>query len=644
MFFKTTFTFKTRRRTKILAFLLIIVELAIVANSSLPCPKNCNCYQSERGVSALCTNLIWNSTTYLNVHELVIRPARPSNECYISENAHKVFPNLLMLNLSNCSLNFILNERFKNFESVDTIDLSNNYLRDFSPSVFSSNRRLRFVNLQNNPLNVTSTTLFESNSLYELNLDSCNITKISLNMFKGLPELKYLTLSNNKISYLEDNSLPNKLKILNLANNNISNVPTSELLRLSLLTEINLSGNPINCTCQLMGYQNWVSGKGLIFLNVIKCAYPPKYAGQSLNNIPQYEMCDSKVQNEPVSAEQCSPNQICSNFIIPIEDGFLSDQPISRQDDSDIFQNDEVIPLQNRNSSIIDENEGSGNYEPDEGTEIPSTNSEVIAHSITAVINQTSSTTSAGVEKYNNELVTPSVFVIVSENSSEVIPSVSSNISENSSDPMNTVISFSTEKQNTTSFWANDTDSTVILNLPEKNNPTISPSLDNSQLQAKWKNDSYSVKKTEAFNYVIPILAILLIILICLTVYCSQHATTKKNWKEENRNSEGSELQEVSLLPDKSLPTIMKHSDKYPDEKENGQNEWLMNESQELTNGNLQKVNENGNLHSSETINCNKLPNEQSTVQNVPERIERTLVKVTTLPDSVPKTPIIRNV
>lgn len=637
MFFKTTFTFKTRRRTKILVFLLIIVKLAIVANSSLPCPKNCNCYHSERGVSALCTNLIWNSTTYLNVHELVIRPARPGDECYISENAHKFFPNLLMLNLSNCSLNFIFNECFKNFESVDTIDLSNNYLRDFSPSVFSSNRRLRFVNLQNNPLNVTFTTLFESNSLYEVNLDSCNITKISLNMFKGLPELKYLTLSNNKISHLKDNSLPNKLKILNLANNNISNVPTSELLRLSLLTEINLSGNPINCTCQLMGYQNWVSGKGLIFLNVIKCAYPPKYAGQSLNNIPQYEMCDSKVQNEPVSAEQCSPNQICSNFINLIEDGFLSDQPILNQDDSDIFQNDEVIPVQNKHGNIINETEGSGNDEPDEGTEVPSPNSEVITDSITvsssAIVNETFLTTSTGVEKYNNELVTPSV-------------SVSINMSENSSDLTNTVISFSTEKQNTTSFWnsANETISTVISSLPEKNNPTILPSLENSQLQAKWKNDSSSIKKAETFNYVIPILAILLIILICLTVYCSQYATRTKNCKEENRNSEGSELQEVSLLPDKSLPIIMKHSDKYPDEKENGQTEWLMNESQELTNGNLQKVNENGNLHSSETINCNKLPNEQSTVQNVPGRIECTLVKVTTLPDSVPKTPIIRNI
>ena len=176
-----------------------------------------------------------------------------------------------------------------------------------------------------------------------------------------------------------------------------------------------------------------------------------------------------------------------------------------------------------------------------------------------------------------------------------------------------------------------------------ENETVVAPENNASQLQERLQDDGDSGSK-EMFAYLIPGLAVLFIGLVCLTVYCMQCNSKTRTYKQTDADVEGAELQEISLLTDNNHAAIVKHSNKYPGEKENGQTERLMNDH-EQTNGKnniIAEVNGNGSQHSDETVECCKLTNGQSnTNQNALGNVECTVVKVTTLPDSVPKTAVI---
>ena len=101
----------------------------------------------------------------------------------------------------------------------------------------------------------------------------------------------YMSLDGNRLQTLKYNSLPRGLIYLNIANNMMINVPIELLTSLTSLRRLDLSGNPINCTCPLMDLQDWFSGRGVTFDNEVICASPPQYAGRSWNEVNENELC-----------------------------------------------------------------------------------------------------------------------------------------------------------------------------------------------------------------------------------------------------------------------------------------------------------------------------------------------------------------
>lgn len=675
----STFTFKTRRKNLLLICLLVIVQG--VASQPIQCPEPCECYVNNNGIpSARCSELSPDQQAFPNIHVLVLRPSEDKNECKIPKNIDQVLPQLNFLYMMNCSLTSISNDIFKDLHSLQEVDLSNNYIKELDSSVFMNNEKLSYANLQNNRFHIADRPFLISKSLKELVLTSCGIREIPFNMFKNLTHVKYLTLSDNKLRTIDENTLPSGLRTLNLAKNHIKNVPTAELLRLKHIREIDLSENPVNCTCSLIEFQNLVSGKGVVFQNGIQCKLPREYSGQRLMDLPQYELCDAVIE----SRTECGDDEICNNQISPEEGTTKKNDYVM-----DVFEEDQVVPVdKKRVVDFVDEmqsdsaDEGSG----DSSTDIPEVAEEKPKSTEPSTDNAQGNETS-------EPIIPPETKISEAEQtgptSSEAPkpPEEVTPVQESVTEKKNDVTSYkneiatsdnATEKRETdeeesateaiVSKPQPDTESPANESTSANNEPTVKNvseaaettpekpvTHDNIEAETvKPPNENKTVEPpgeliagqnpndSSLFNlgYIIPCLAILAVIIICFGVYLGQRSSHKKNWDPEEANTNnGIELQDASLISGKSKTTIVKKS-KYPSEGNSEQTEGLMGSPTPADSvwQHLEEPIENGK---GKHVDGNQLPNGQSNGKNEP--IECAIVKVTTLPDSVPRTPVIRN-
>ncbi|XP_039447925.1 protein artichoke-like [Culex pipiens pallens] len=175
------------------------------------------------------------------------------------------------VSLVNCSISGIYEQTFKKLPNLKSINLKGNMISSlYSATLFNHNPDLESVNLANNLVKLIAINLFEHHqSLQYLNLNGnkhlsskpgnlflfspsletllcqfCNFVHIDSFMFQGLPNLKHLDLSNNKITILQKNAFSAMihLKHVDLSNNHL----TAFGLELHLMKQLDtlcLSGN-----------------------------------------------------------------------------------------------------------------------------------------------------------------------------------------------------------------------------------------------------------------------------------------------------------------------------------------------------------------------------------------------------------------
>lgn len=273
-----------------LAFLLLTTMSA--HSSVLSCPEECECYHDINLYTANCSSFPTSNENELakievfNLSPMLLVPLT------LKEGQFVGFRKLKYLSLSNCSIYYIHKKAFYGLKHLIEIDLSFNDIQTLDPLVFQHNNDLTSLILRGNPIKLTANTPFlVSNTIQRLDLGLCSIKNIPRGVFFGVKKIMYMSLDGNRLQTLKYNSLPRGLKYLNIANNMIINVPTELLTSLINLHRLDLSGNPINCTCPLMDLQDWFSGRGVTFDNEVICASPPKYAGRSWNEVNENELC-----------------------------------------------------------------------------------------------------------------------------------------------------------------------------------------------------------------------------------------------------------------------------------------------------------------------------------------------------------------
>lgn len=304
-----------------LVVLLVVFGHMATSAPTDSCLEGCVCFRDEHTFQTLnCTSfkpVLTAASSLLSdfshIDVLNVRDVTDGSNEHIIDGLFGVFSNLKYMSLINSSISKVYPGAFKGLKRLEELDLSKNKLFKFNPDTFTETPSLRMLDLSENPLRLSPNTFLVSRSLEELILSSCNLTNVPSGSFKGLPNLKALDLYNNRIQTFTYRSFPKSLRHLWLTKNNLTNIFTKAISSLNKLTSVDISQNPINCTCALIGLQDWFSSRGVIFENDAICAYPPEYEGKGLKSVVENEVCVDTDDTTPLKKSVESSENSCEN-------------------------------------------------------------------------------------------------------------------------------------------------------------------------------------------------------------------------------------------------------------------------------------------------------------------------------------------
>lgn len=124
-------------------------------------------------------------------------------------------------------------------------------------------------------------------SLKKLDVSGNRITTLNL---PSLPGLTHLNLSSNHIKDFKPDALPRSLINLDISFNSLGDIP-KELTLLRNLQYLNISGNPVYCSCALVEVRNALREANVNVYDPVSCASPTHFKGVSWQND---EICPNK--------------------------------------------------------------------------------------------------------------------------------------------------------------------------------------------------------------------------------------------------------------------------------------------------------------------------------------------------------------
>ncbi|KAL8180828.1 UNVERIFIED_CONTAM: SLIT and NTRK-like protein 4 [Gekko kuhli] len=254
-----------------------------------PCPHPCVCktHPSDLGLSVSC-----QERNIQSLAELVPKPLNAKklhvNGNYIKDvdiSDFAEFDGLDLLHLGSNRIVTIKGEVFRNLTNLRRLYLNGNQIERLSPEMFAGLHNLQYLYLEYNV-----------------------IREILGNTFDLMPNLQLLYLNNNLLRSLPAYIFAGApLARLNLRNNHFMYLPVSGVLdQLKSLTQIDLEGNPWDCTCDLVALKLWLEklNEGIV-VKELKCETPVQFANIELKSLKNEILCP-KLLNKP-SAVFTSP-------------------------------------------------------------------------------------------------------------------------------------------------------------------------------------------------------------------------------------------------------------------------------------------------------------------------------------------------
>ncbi|XP_062838966.1 chondroadherin-like protein isoform X2 [Anolis carolinensis] len=254
----------------------------------------------------------------------------------IEEGAFRGLGRMVYLNLAYNNIAFIYQESFDGLSSLRQLMLENNHIEEIMPGAFGQLGFLNFLNLARNSLVYLPDMVFQGLQLTKwINLSHNSLNVLANEAFGGLPNLRRLSLDHNELQFLPTDALSrlSGTNRLDLGHNPIAyineeaiqmaslrqlfldnmvlqdvshrafikspllhtlDLHNNQLLVLQPLTEmahlrkVNLTGNPVLCTCYMRPFKEWAAKKR-IHADVV-CAGPVSSRGEHLESLRPTDM------------------------------------------------------------------------------------------------------------------------------------------------------------------------------------------------------------------------------------------------------------------------------------------------------------------------------------------------------------------
>ncbi|XP_069483486.1 CD180 antigen [Ambystoma mexicanum] len=201
--------------------------------------------------------------------------------------------NLELLDFTHTHLHINGSERpFRNLGSLRVLNLSSSQIETSHCDLLTGLKSLVLLNLNGNVFHsgvIQKDNLFQqAPNLETLILSACELIAIDNEAFQALTKLQYVYLNHNKLTVFSSNVFWDLSQILlNFAENDIKIIPQEMLDGISGHSIINLSYNPLDCTCANIAFVMWLrQNKDKVeSLEETTCGSPVALSGRRLDMV-----------------------------------------------------------------------------------------------------------------------------------------------------------------------------------------------------------------------------------------------------------------------------------------------------------------------------------------------------------------------
>ncbi|XP_063233229.1 chondroadherin-like protein isoform X2 [Bacillus rossius redtenbacheri] len=160
----------------------------------------------------------------------------------ISVDSFQALRNIKTLYITHCGLRSIQTGLFRNTTNLKKLHLDHNRLRSVESGVLSNLHQLIYLDLSNNLIETVENEVFQGTNLENLYLNNNRLKNIQLNYLDNVFEfsLSYNLLISINFSHTQN------IFILQLNNNELSNLDPNTFKGLSKLRVLDLSNNPLH--------------------------------------------------------------------------------------------------------------------------------------------------------------------------------------------------------------------------------------------------------------------------------------------------------------------------------------------------------------------------------------------------------------
>lgn len=169
--------------------------------------------------------------------------------------------------------------------------------------------------------------------------------------------IKKLNLKHNRITSSKLTKLPQHVQVLNLQHNDITHLPL-ELTRLTQLQTLELSHNPINCSCETLEVRNWLQLRHVFMEQPVKCTHPAEVRGKPWLQVKQSDICDKEKRGWYADAEAGENDLMMGDQ--PVEDGSAAHDDEGEDELGKAFMPIDQKTAKSTPSPLSQEVEGSG--------------------------------------------------------------------------------------------------------------------------------------------------------------------------------------------------------------------------------------------------------------------------------------------
>ncbi|XP_041937335.1 SLIT and NTRK-like protein 1 [Alosa sapidissima] len=269
--------------------------------SNASCPHSCSCklIGTRQGLGVNCEGRKIESVVNLKPKPII---------------AHE-------LNLRDNNIHTVRKNHLKGYNSLNLLDLGGNNIKTLENGTFQNLTELRWLYMDKNYLDTLMAEMFVGlQNLEYLSLEYNDIQLIMAGSFSPMPNLRVLFLNNNLLKSLPVDVFQGvALSKISLHNNYFTYLPVPGVLdQLNSIIQIDLHGNPWDCSCKIVPFKQWAVKLGPdVIVSDLKCESPPESWARDFRRISNELLC-------PRLKDNISPTSLSKNSTFPVDTGTRS--------------------------------------------------------------------------------------------------------------------------------------------------------------------------------------------------------------------------------------------------------------------------------------------------------------------------------